>query len=539
MSLIHWEEFVSQAIRLGVCPHMTAAHRLFSAVLLLLLVAACAPSGGTPTAAPPPPTAAAKPAAVTPPPAAAAASPSPAAGASPSPAAAAAASPAASPAPAAQPAPAAKPSAPVSGEVTVFAASSLTDVFNDMATAFQQANPNAKVTFNYGASSQLATQLGQGAKADAFASADQTQMDNAKKADAIAGPDTIFARNRLIIITPKDNPKNIAVVKDLGNDGVKFVTAQTSVPIGQYTQQMLDKASADPSIGSDFKSRVEANTVSKEDNVRQVVSKVQLGEADAAVVYSTDATPQVRDQLQIIQVPDAFQVLAAYPIAVAKGDNTAGGQAWVSYVLGPDGQATLAKWGFLPPTAAGASPQASPSPSGGGGAPANASAAAPAAAAPAPGVASSTYSPDVAVKGLVATPRSFTSEDLMKLPAETFQVTYQAGQGTDGGAFTGTRLLNVFDAAGGAKLPTDGNNAKLRVTVMVTGADGYQVIFGWGDLDPDFGAMPILLAYERDGQPMGDKQGMARLVVPGDKRGGRYVSTVKSIELADPGPAKQ
>jgi hypothetical protein len=95
----------------------------------------------------------------------------------------------------------------------------------------------------------------------------------------------------------------------------------------------------------------------------------------------------------------------------------------------------------------------------------------------------------------------------------------------------------VFDAAGGAKLPNDSNTAKLRVTVMVTGADGYQVALGWGELDPEFGAAPILLAYLSDDKPMGDKQGMARLVVPGDKRGGRYVSTVKSIELRDPGPA--
>jgi molybdate transport system substrate-binding protein len=229
----------------------------------------------------------------------------------------------------------------------VFAASSLTDVFQDMATSFQQANPNAKVTFNFGASSQLATQLAQGARADVFASADQTQMDNAKKADAIAGEDRIFAGNRLVVITPKDNPKQIRSVKDLANDGVKFVTAQPSVPIGQYTAQLLDKASADPTYGTDFKARVQANTVSQEDNVRQVVSKVQLGEADAAIVYSTDATPQLRDQLQLIQVPDPLQTLAAYPIAVARGANSAGGEAFVSYVLGPEGQAVLAKWGFL------------------------------------------------------------------------------------------------------------------------------------------------------------------------------------------------
>jgi molybdate transport system substrate-binding protein len=241
--------------------------------------------------------------------------------------------------------------APMSGEIVVFAASSLTEVFQDMGTAFQQANPKTKVTFNFGSSSQLATQLGQGARADVFASADQTQMDNAKKADAIAGTAKVFARNRLVLITPSDNPRQISSVNDLAKAGVKFITAQPSVPIGQYTAQMLAKASADPSYGSDFRTRVEGNTVSREDNVRQVVSKVQLGEADAAVVYSTDATPQVRDQLQLIQIPDPLQTLATYPIAVAKGSNAAGGEAFVAYVLSPAGTSTLTKWGFLPPTA--------------------------------------------------------------------------------------------------------------------------------------------------------------------------------------------
>src|SRR5216683_6019414 len=357
-------------------------------------------------------------------------------------------------------------SAPASGEIVVFAASSLTDVFQDMATAFEQANPNAKLTFSFGASTQLATQLGQGASADAFASADQTQMDNARKASAVAGQDQVFARNRLVLITPRENPAKITAIKDLANPGGKFVTAQPSVPIGQYTAQMLEKASVDPAYGADFKTRVVANTVSQEDNVRQVVSKVQLGEADAAVVYSTDATPQVRDQLQIIQVPDPLQTFATYPIAVAKGSNSAGGEAFASYVLGSDGQATLARWGFLPPTQAVAPAQ-------------------PGATALIPAAASKTFAPDVAIQGLVGSPRSFTRDDLMKLPAETIQVSFLAGQGTTNATFTGTRLLNVFDAAGGAKLPSDTNNAKLRVTVMVTGADGYQVALGWGELDPD------------------------------------------------------
>lgn len=240
----------------------------------------------------------------------------------------------------------------LSGEVVVFAASSLTDAFQEIGTNFQQAHPNVKVTFNFGASSQLATQLGQGASADVFASADTAQMDTARKAGGITSQDRVFAGNRLVLITPKDNPGHVSSVKDLANRGVKFVTAQPSVPIGQYTSKLLDKASADPNYGSDFKSAVTSNTVSQEDNVRQVVSKVQLGEADAAIVYSTDATPQVRDKLNIFPIPDALQTLAAYPIAVAKGSNSTGGEAFVAYVLGPDGQAALAKWGFLPPAAA-------------------------------------------------------------------------------------------------------------------------------------------------------------------------------------------
>jgi molybdate transport system substrate-binding protein len=244
----------------------------------------------------------------------------------------------------------AKPAVPAAdGEIVVFAASSLTDAFNEIGAAFKQANPNANITFNFGSSSQLRTQLEQGARADVFASADQAQMDNAKKADAIAGTDQVFARNRLVLIVPKNNPANLSAVKDLGNDGVKFLTVQPSVPIGQYTSALLDKAVADPAYGADFKSRVEGNIVSREDNVRQIVSKVQLGEADAGIVYTTDVTPQVRDQLQQIAVPDPLQTIATYPIAVAKGRNAAGGEAFMRYVLSEPAQDVLARWGFLLP----------------------------------------------------------------------------------------------------------------------------------------------------------------------------------------------
>jgi molybdate transport system substrate-binding protein len=305
---------------------MPAWKRLLACAFALLLLTACASPSAAPTATPPTAVPVAKP---TPPPATAA--------------------PTTAPAAAPTIAPAAKPAVPTAnGEIVVFAASSLTDAFNEVGAAFKQANPNANITFNYGASSQLRTQLEQGARADVFASADQAQMDNAKKADAIAGSDQVFARNRLVLIVPRDNPAKIAAVKDLGNDGVKFVTAQQGVPIGQYTSALLDKAVSDPAYGADFPKQVERNIVSREDNVRQIVSKVQLGEADAGIVYTTDVTPQVRDQLQQIAIPDPLQTIAAYPIAVAKGSNAAGGEAFTQFVLGQGGQAILARWGFLP-----------------------------------------------------------------------------------------------------------------------------------------------------------------------------------------------
>jgi molybdate transport system substrate-binding protein len=230
-------------------------------------------------------------------------------------------------------------------EIVVFAASSLTDAFTDLGARFQDASPGTRVTFNFGASSQLRTQLSQGARADVFASADQPQMEAASAASVLQGPPRVFARNRLVIIAPKGNPAHLTDLADLAREGLKLVAAQPNVPIGQYTTDLLERASADATYGPDFRARVESNIVSREDNVRQVVAKVQLGEADAAVVYATDATPQV-DQLPIT---DRLQTLATYPIAVARGSNPAGGQAFVAYVLSPAGTSVLARWGFLPP----------------------------------------------------------------------------------------------------------------------------------------------------------------------------------------------
>jgi molybdate transport system substrate-binding protein len=235
----------------------------------------------------------------------------------------------------------------VTGDVVVFAASSLTDAFKEIAAAFRQLHPGARVVLSFGGSSQLATQLINGARADVFASADQDQMDQAERGHALVGEQHVFVQNRLMVITPADNPAHVTSLADLARGGVKVIGAQASVPIGYYTSTLLRSASADPTYGADFQRRVEQNVVSREDTVRQIVAKIQLGEADAAVVYTTDVSPGIEAQFVRIPLPDELQVVAIYPIAVTRRHNRPGGEAFVDFVQSPPAQAILEKWGFI------------------------------------------------------------------------------------------------------------------------------------------------------------------------------------------------
>jgi molybdate transport system substrate-binding protein len=238
---------------------------------------------------------------------------------------------------------------PITGEVTVFAAASLTDAFTEVGERFKSANPAANLTFNFGASTQLVAQLDQGAQADVFASADQAQMDRARRAGRVDGTDQVFVTNRLVVITPANNPGGVRGPGDLSKPGLRVVTTQADVPIGVYTQTMLDRMSLNAQFGASFKDQVNGNIVSREANVRQIVAKVQLGEADAGVVYRSDVTPQTSAQLATFDVADEFNTIATYPIAVVKdAPNAAGANAFVTFVLSPAGQEILAKWHFVP-----------------------------------------------------------------------------------------------------------------------------------------------------------------------------------------------
>lgn len=226
--------------------------------------------------------------------------------------------------------------------LTVFAASSLTDAFQEMGMAFK-ARTGVEVVFQFAGSQVLRTQLEQGAKADVYASASDAQFDPLVKAGLVLNKQG-FTRNQLALIVPASNPAGIKSLSDLTKPGVKLVLAQTSVPVGQYARQVFDnlsKASRTP-----FAQRALKNVVSEETNVRQVALKVQLGEADAGIVYTTDLTPEVRAKIKTIAIPGKHNVTATYPIGTLKGSQKGAGQ-FVNFVVSKEGQAILKKWGFL------------------------------------------------------------------------------------------------------------------------------------------------------------------------------------------------
>lgn len=238
-------------------------------------------------------------------------------------------------------------STPEPRTLTVFAAASLTDAFTEIGQNFEAANPGVTVTFNFAGSQALRTQIEEGAPADVFASANKTEMDNAIKGSFIAeDAPQIFLNNKLVVILPADSADAVSKLEYLANPGVKIVLAAEDVPVGKYARQALDTMNG--SFGSDFKDRVLANVVSNEDNVKQVVAKIQLGEADAGIVYTSDAV--AAPELKTIEIPAELNVIAKYPIAkLTQSTNSDLADAFIAYVLSPEGQAVLQKWGFAPP----------------------------------------------------------------------------------------------------------------------------------------------------------------------------------------------
>jgi molybdate transport system substrate-binding protein len=232
------------------------------------------------------------------------------------------------------------------GDLTVFAAASLTDAFEAIERELEAATPNLSITYNFGGSQALVTQLEEGAQADVFASANTAQMDTAIAAKLVAGKPVPFVRNRLAIVTPAGNPAGIESAADLGTEAVLLVLAQPEVPAGRYARESVCLMAADTATyGTGFVERVAANVVSEEEDVRDALAKVALGEADAGIVYVSDAAA-AGDQVQVIDIPDAVNIIATYPVALLTGGEAALGSAFIAYLLSEEGQAILESYGF-------------------------------------------------------------------------------------------------------------------------------------------------------------------------------------------------
>lgn len=231
-----------------------------------------------------------------------------------------------------------------SSHLNVFAASSLTEAFEQLGKTFEATHPGLSISFNFAGSQALRTQIEQGAPADVFASASPDDMGMLEAEGFVSSAASeILVTNKLVVILPPGNPAGLKALNDLAKPGIKVVLAAEDVPVGAYARQSLDRM--DLSFGNDFNARVLANVVSNEDNVKQVVAKVQLSEADAGIVYTSDAV--AAPNLLTLDIPAQWNIVAQYPVAVLRqAPNADTAAEFVNYVLGSDAQAVLHNWGF-------------------------------------------------------------------------------------------------------------------------------------------------------------------------------------------------
>ena len=231
-------------------------------------------------------------------------------------------------------------------KVVVFAAASLREAFTSLSEEFKRAHAGVEVTFNFAGSQELRTQIDHGAAVDVFAAADTAQMGELVRGSRVA-PAVVFARNEPVIVVARESATTIRSLDDLARAS-RLVVGAAEVPIGRYTLQILDRAST--TRGADFRARVEANVVSRELNVRQVLAKVSLGEAQAGIVYRTDVRAP-NDGVSIVSIPADANVVADYPIAIVTGAaHPTLARAWVDLVLSNEGQRAMKDAGFLAPS---------------------------------------------------------------------------------------------------------------------------------------------------------------------------------------------
>ncbi len=225
-------------------------------------------------------------------------------------------------------------------DLTVFAAASLAGAFEELGAPFEAANPGVRVTFNFGPSDALAGQIASEGTGDVFASASQTWMDEVANDPGVRGR-TDLVRNRLVVITPAENPAQVEGIEDLARPGLQLILAAEGVPVGDYAREALDNAGI-------LESAV-ANVVSNEEDAAAVVAKIAAGEADAAIAYVSDVSSAAANDVGAVEIPSKVNVIATYPIAIVEGtDDAELAEAFVAHVTGDEGRDVLERFGFEP-----------------------------------------------------------------------------------------------------------------------------------------------------------------------------------------------
>ncbi|NTV27319.1 MAG: molybdate ABC transporter substrate-binding protein [Methanothrix sp.] len=234
-----------------------------------------------------------------------------------------------------------------SKELTVFTAASLTGAFGEIGQMYKN-ETNINVVFNFDGSQALRTQIENGAHADVFASANKKQMNSLKNGGLMNNSSVvIFTKNKLSLIVPKDNPAKIGNLSDLAKPGLKIVMGTKDVPVGDYALQIISKLGNDSAYGPDYKTKVLANIISQETNVNYVVTKVALGEADVGFAYVSDVTENLASRIDMINIPDEYNVIAEYPIGSLKDTRyPTQSQDFINLVISEQGKSILEKYGF-------------------------------------------------------------------------------------------------------------------------------------------------------------------------------------------------
>ena len=235
--------------------------------------------------------------------------------------------------------------------LTVFAAASLSEAFTRLGEVFEEQNPGLHVSMNFAGSQQLAMQIEEGARADVFASADFRCMNDVQGHGLLASDPRVFAHNLLVVILPRSNPGRIEKLQDLERPGIKLVLAAEAVPVGDYSREVIENLSRSPGFGKNYQSGVLRNVVSHEEDVKAVLGKILLGEADAGIVYQSDAPPASAEGIRSLEIPEASNVAASYPIAVLRTSH----QPWAArrfleLVMSSTGQNILRQFHFAPLT---------------------------------------------------------------------------------------------------------------------------------------------------------------------------------------------